>query len=173
LPWKADDLRSAVAQSRDEEFYNYYLQSDLQDELVPTVEDLGFRWPPYSCAISEIRWDGYFDSVSASSGPDGLTLVEYELDQVVGFTADFPEGVEPEPDWEVSEADVFRRVHVTGEVRMIVRIAVLLGDEAGFSVDQLSWRRADGAGPGASTYRPEHDPNQLSLLDSANDPSAD
>lgn len=173
LPWKAEDLRSAVAKSRDEAFYNYYLQSDLQDELVPTAEELGFRWPPYSCAILEVRWDGHFDSVNASSGPDGLTLVEYELDQVVGFTADFPEGVEPEPDWEVSDADVFRRVHVTGEVRMIVRIAVLFGEEAGFSVDQLSWRRADGTGPGAPTYRPENDPSQLSLLASASDPSAD
>lgn len=38
LPWKSEDLASAVERSRDDEFYNFYLQSDLRDELVPSVE---------------------------------------------------------------------------------------------------------------------------------------
>lgn len=169
LPWSVDDLRSAVAKSRDETFYTYYLQSDLQDQLMPKVETLGFRWPPYSCTISEVRWGGGFDSVKSSSGPEDLTLVEYELDQVVQFTADFPQGIELEQAWEVFETYADGRVLVTGEVPMIVRIAVLFGDEWGFSVDQLSWQRADGTGSGSPAYHPIQDPNQLSLLDTVND----
>ena len=55
------------------------------------------------------------------------------------------------------------RVRVEGEVDMVVRVAVLFGDEFGFSVDELSWRRADDSGPGSPLYW-AHSPNQLSLI---------
>jgi len=165
LPWESEDLAGAVATSRDEAFYNFYLQSDLQDDLVPTVEELGFRWWPDWCSIEEVRWGGKFERVEASAGPDGLTLAEYDLDQFVAFEAEFSEVAEPEPGWEISSHGSYRRLHVTGEIPMIARVAVLFGDAFGLSVDELSWRRADGAGPGFSTYRPELDPDQLSLLD--------
>ena len=72
------------------------------------------------------------------------------------FRGDSEEG------WEVLEPDTFHRVHVRGETRFVVRLAVLFGNDFGFSVEQLSWRRRDGRGPGVSLTRP--DPNQLSLL---------
>jgi hypothetical protein len=59
-------------------------------------------------------------------------------------------------------------VRVEGEVDMIVRVAVLFGDEFGFSVDELSWRRTDRSGPGAPPYW-AHDPDQPSLLDNGKD----
>lgn len=48
---------------------------------------------------------------------------------------------------------------------MILRVAVLFGDEFGFTVDALSWRRADGSGPGMPVEmdQPVTDPDQLSL----------
>ena len=162
MPWESGDLAAAVERGRDDEFYNFYLQSDLQDDLVPGVEDMGFRRSPELFEITEVRWDGGFDSVGSSASPDGVVLTEYDIDQVVDFRADFPEGTELEEGWEVLEPDTFHRVHVRGETRFVVRLAVLFGNDFGFSVEQLSWRRRDGRGPGVSLTRP--DPNQLSLL---------
>ncbi|WP_192827624.1 hypothetical protein [Mycolicibacterium aromaticivorans] len=43
-------------------------------------------------------------------------------------------------------------MRVEAEVDMIVRVAVLFGDEFGFSIDELSRRRTDRSGPGTPIY---------------------
>src|SRR5262249_54391515 len=48
LPWTSDSLAAAVARGRDEEFYQFLLQSDLQQYLIPEPKDLGFSQSPYS-----------------------------------------------------------------------------------------------------------------------------
>jgi hypothetical protein len=165
LPWNVESLADGVASSRDSEFYDYVLQSDLQTDLSPSVEELGLQWPPYALDIVDVEWGGGFVRADATHGPGALALVHYDLDQVVTFDAEFPEGVEPEPGWEISETNAFRRVQVNGEIRMIVRLVVLFGGDFRFSVDEVSWRRADRSGPGFSIHHHEPDPNQLSLLD--------
>lgn len=164
LPWQADSLASAAAQSRNDAFYHYFLHADFGTYLVPEVEDLGFRWSPYRCEITESDWGGSFIAVDSRTGPDGYTLVEYDVDQVVTFEAEFPEGIEPEPGWDVSEPDLLRRVQVIGQLEMVVRIAVLFGGEFGFSVEELSWRTRGHTGRGASVIDGAYDPNQPSLL---------
>lgn len=167
LPWKSvPDLAAAVNVSRASEFYDWYLKSDFQDDLEPTVEELGFGVSPYKFEIVEVEWDGELVPVEgAHTDDDGLTLVEYELGQSVAFTAEFPEGIESDPNWQVSAADLSRRVEVEGTVNMQLRVAVLYGGDFGFSVEQLSWRRADGVGPGAAVYHPDLDPHQGQLFD--------
>lgn len=161
LPWSADSLESALAQSRYDEFFHYFEQSDLDLYLIPEVEDLEFRSSPYSCEIIDSEWTGYFAPVDSRTGPDGLTLVEFDISQLATFDGKFPENAVLEQGWIASKPDLLRRVHIRGTVHLIVRIAVLFGIESGFSVGTVSWRRA---GPGWSTYL-EHDPDQLSLFD--------
>ncbi|ULN44793.1 hypothetical protein MI149_29340 (plasmid) [Mycolicibacterium crocinum] len=59
-------------------------------------------------------------------------------------------------------------MRVEAEVDMIVRVAVLFGDEFGFSIDELSRRRTDRSGPGTPIYWARN-PDQLSLLDTDKD----
>jgi hypothetical protein len=147
-----------------ERFYDYFLQSDLQADLIPRVEDLGFPWAPYTCAIADSEWGGLFSMIETRTGPDGLALVEFDVDQTVSFEALFDRGVPADANWYVEEPDILGRVRVEGDVEMIVRIVVVFGDEFGLNIEDLIWRRADGAGRGApSLLSPAH--NQLSLLD--------
>lgn len=148
LPWSVSDLSAAVSRSRDEAFYDYYLKSDFQENLIPRVRDLGFSRSPYSIEVREVVWDGGFASIDSSKGPDNLTLVEYELGQTVEFQAEFPDDVDTDPGWRVSEPDALRRVRVEGSVDMLLRVAVLFGGEFGFSIDALSWRRRNDTGVG-------------------------
>lgn len=149
LPWTSENLQEAVARGRDEEFYEFLLQSDLTQDLVPEVNVLGFRRHPYSAEITGVQWGGMFTSLGGVRAPDGLIVAEYEIDQLVDFEAELPEGSEIEDGWEASEPDFLGRVTIQGQVRLIVRLAVLFEHEFGLSVDQVSWRRADGSGPGA------------------------
>lgn len=166
LPWKSvQDLKSAVGHSRISEFYDFYLKSDFQDDLEPTVEDLSFSLSPYAFVIEQIDWDGGFQPIEGTADEAGLELIEFELGQDVTFTATFPEGIDVEPGWRVSEPNYFRRVEVEGSIAMILRVAVLFGGDERFSIEELSWRRADGTGSGASVYRPELDVNQTSLFE--------
>lgn len=167
LPWKSvPDLAAAVHVSRASEFYDWYLKSDFQNELEPTVEELGFGTSPYKFEIVEVEWDGEFVPIEgAVTDDDGLTLVEYELGQSVAFRADFPEGIELDPNWQVSTPGLSRLIEVEGTIEMQLRVAVLYGGDFGFSVEQLSWRRADGVGLGAAAYHPELDPQQGQLFD--------
>ena len=152
--------------SRASEFYDWYLKSDFQNELEPTVEELGFGISPYKFEIVEVEWDGEFVPVEgAVTDDDGLTLVEYELGQSVAFRAGFPEGIELDPNWQVSTPGLSRLIEVEGTIEMQLRVAVLYGGDFGFSVEQLSWRRADGVGPGAAVYHPERDPQQGQFFD--------
>lgn len=165
LPWEVSNLPEAVSRSRDAEFLDYYLKSDFQDDLMPSAEDLGFTRSPYSVVVDEVVWDGDFVPVERSAGPDGVTLVEYDLGQIVELWAEFPDGADLDHRWRVSDPDVFQRVRVEGSVDMVLRVAVLFGGEFGFSIEALSWRRRDGVGPGASARASEIDPSQPSLLD--------
>ena len=152
--------------SRASEFYDWYLKSDFQDELEPTVEELGFGISPYKFEIVEVEWDGEFVPVEgAVTDDDGLTLVEYELGQSVAFRADLPEGIELDPHWHVSTPGLSRLIEVEGTIEMQLRVAVLYGGDFGFSIEQLAWRRADGVGPGAAVYHPDRDPRQGQLFD--------
>lgn len=168
VPWEAESLQSAVATARTERFYDYFLQSDFQADFEPQFEDLGFRWPVHEFELVECKWTGLFQAVNTRTSPDGLTLVEYDIGQSVTFQAVVDNGTNVEPAWYVSDPDILNRVRVEGEVDMIVRVAVLFGDEFGFSVDELSWRRADHNGPGSPPYW-AHNPSQLSLLDPGED----
>lgn len=164
LPWTSTSLKDAVAYGRDQEFYEFYLQSDLQSDLIPEAQDLGLRRAPYSFEITDIRWGGLFAPLGAVRSPDGLILTEYELDQDVDFEAELPEGTEVEDGWEVSKPNYLGHINVRGQVQMIVRLAVLFDDDYGLSVEELSWRRSDGSGPGAVPFGPI--PGQLPLFES-------
>lgn len=166
MPWDTvPDLATAVRYSRNSEFYNYYVQSDFQSDVFPpSVEELGFSHSPRSIEIDEVEWSGEFTPIDRSAGSrDGLTLIEYELGQYVQFAAEFPGGVDIESGWRSSTPDALGMVRVDGVIEMILRVAVLFGDEEfGLIVEEMSWRRADGRGLG----RPLHhdDPNQTSLF---------
>jgi hypothetical protein len=164
VPWQVDDLRSAIAQGRDEQFWEHFVYSDFQSDIYPDIDDLGFKWTPYHCEIIDVEWGGLFEVIRRSDAPDGTSLVEYAVDYNVEFEAEFPEAFEPEPGWTIELTKIHRAVRANGSIRLIIRIAVLFGGEFGFSVEQLSWRRADGDGPGFPVYRPELDPNQLSIF---------
>lgn len=167
LPWgSVPDLSAAVQYSRTSEFYGWYLQSDFQDGLAPTVEELGIRAAPYSLEIVDVVWDGDFIPLDGTATDnEGLALVEYDLGQTVAFEAEFPAGIEIAPDWRSSEPDPWGRVRVEGSIEMFLRVAVLYGGEYGFSVDELSWRRRDGSGLGSAARGDEPDPNQPTLFD--------
>ncbi|TGB45478.1 PIN domain-containing protein [Mycolicibacterium peregrinum] len=168
LPWQAESLKSAVATARINRFYDYFVNSDFQAGLEPQFEDLGFGWPVHEFELIECDWTGLLQAVNTRTSPDGLTLVEYDIGQSITFEAVVDNGTDVEPAWYVSDPDILNRVRVEGEVDMIVRLAVLYGDEFGFSVDELSWRRTDRSGLGAPLYW-AHNPDQLSLLDTGKD----
>lgn len=163
VPWEVESLQSAVAISMSERFYEYFLQSDYDSYLEPAIEDLGFSWAPLSCKLIETTWNGSFTTAETRTGPDGLAVVEFDVGQTVTFEAVFDRGVPAEPNWDVDEPDILGHVRVDGTVEMTVRIVVVFGDEFGMSVDEETWRREDGSGPGASVVG--LDPNQLSLLE--------
>lgn len=164
LPWTSGSLEEAVALGHDQQFYEFLLQSGLAEEMVPDATNLGFRRAPYSVEITNVQWGGSFIPLGGVRAPDGLIVTEYEIDQLVDFEAELPEGSEVEDGWETSEPDFSGRIAVRGQVRMVVRLAVLFETEFGLTVDQVSWRRGDGSGPGTAPLQPI--PGQLSLFDS-------
>ncbi len=116
---------------------------------------------PYSVEIIEVDWDGSIENVGSKIGPDGVVLVEYDVGEVIEFEAELAEGTSIEDDWRVLPPTFPGRVTVHGQLRMVVRLGVLFGD-AEWSLDQLSWRRGDGKGPGPLVV--EIDPNQMQLF---------
>jgi hypothetical protein len=90
-------------------------------------------------------------------------LAEYDLNQIVEFQAELSEGSELEENWLASEPDYSGRITVRGQIAMVVRLAVLFDDNFGMSIEQLSWRRRDGSGPGAAPAEPM--PGQLSIFE--------
>lgn len=161
LPSGPGDVREAVALERDKEFTEYYLASDMQEWLIPEAAEIGFSHRPIRFEVEETIWDGDIRKVTTSSPGEGALVAEYDLDQVVEFRALLSEATEVEHDWSV-ESQMADEVLVTGSLRMIVRVAVLFEADLSFSVDVLSWRRADGRPPGPGISEP--DPTQTPLF---------
>ncbi len=169
LPWEGvGNISAAIDQGRQDSFLSYYLQSDFQDDLFPTVEDLGFWRSPVALDVMDVTWEGGIASgrTASVSDSESAVIVEYDLGQRVEFRARFSTYDSIEPQWrELAESDL-GDVVVEAAVDMVVRVAVLFGGEYGFSIEEVAWRRADGTGPGAPLYRPHEDPNQPSLWES-------
>lgn len=156
LPWRAATLQEAVAQARDGDVYDYFLNSDAQSEIEPAIEDIGFDRAPYKFAVTEVEWSGDFNRVGTREGPDGLLLVEYDIGEAVSFEAELPDLARLEEGWEIVRSGGGRQ-EVMGSVHLVARIAVLFDDEFGMTVEDLSWRRADGTGGGAGLSAPDLD----------------
>ena len=165
LPWQSvGDLSTAVAYSRQSEFYDYYVNSDFQSDLVPSAEDLGFSAEPYHFEIVDVGWEGQFTAVDGGNAiGDGLTLVEYDIGQAVEFTAELPAGVELDPNWDVSETDALGRVLVQGVVYVNLRVAVLFGGDH-ITIEELSWHPQYDVVSRIPIHRPDLDPNQPPLF---------
>lgn len=161
-----DGLVDAVTSAQDLQIEDYLLTSDARDDWWPAVTDLGFDRSPYSVS-SDPQWDGDLRRVSTAKAPDGRYMAEYLLGYTVDVTATFNPIDVPDADWAVSQQDALGTIVLEGELSMVLHMIVTFGGEVSFSIDDLEWRRADGAGPGADLYRPEWDPSQLSLLDRA------
>lgn len=148
LPWKSDTLKGVLALARDEDFLDYFLNSDMQGDLVPDTEAMGFDEAPFEFDATEITWAGTTTRVSSRRRDDGATLVEYDIDQEIAFEASLPEKYVAPPSWEKAVAG--GRLFVRGQVGMVVRVAVLFDNEQGMAFESVSWRRSDGtpAGPG-------------------------
>ena len=151
----------AVQESRDEDFSNYYFQSDIQSDLFPSAGDIGFTHRPIKFEAEESEWGGDVRRVSAVSAGAGSIVAEYDINQVVSFRAILPNNAAIEAGWEV-ESSIRDEVTVVGQVDMLVRMGVLFDADMSFVIDDLSWRRADGSAPGPDVA-PE-DPTVVSLF---------
>lgn len=147
LPWTSAGLADAVSRSRDEQFHEWYLQSDFQDGLVPDPGDLGLPAAPYSLDVLSVEWDGGLDRAGERDAGAGVAVVEYDIGQTVEFLAEMPAGTPGEDGWDVRPSHLPGRVMMSGEVSMTVRVGVLF-DTDYWGIDELAWRRADGTGPG-------------------------
>lgn len=158
LPWKLDALDQAVRTSRNAEFEEWFLASDFQSDLEPSMADLGFRQNPVELEIVGVEWDGLLDWVGDKHAEDGLVLVEYDIGQSVEFLASFAEGTDVSALGEPVAGKWVGTVGVTGTVEMVVRVGVVF-DADYWGVEELAWRRADGVGPGAALPVSRQDPN--------------
>jgi hypothetical protein len=140
-------LIDAVQEARDQEFADYYFQSDMQTELFPSAADIGFSHGPIKFEPDECEWGGGFSKVSAVSVGEGSIVAEYDVDQVVSFLATLPDNARIEPGWEV-KSRIGDEITVRGRTEMVVRLGVLFDADMSFVIDELSWRRADGTSPG-------------------------
>lgn len=157
----ASSLIEAVQVERDQEFTDYYFQSDLQTEIFPSAADVGLSHRPISFEVEESTWGGDIRKVSAVSAGEGSIVAEYDIDEVVTFRAILPETATIEPGWEV-ESRIGDEITVLGQIDMVVRMGVLFDPDMSFAIDELSWRRADGGPPGLDPdYR---DPSSVPLF---------
>lgn len=156
VPWGAESLGEAVALARDEAFISYFLASDMQDELSPSAEAVGFDSAPYFFQVSEIEWDGNCDRVSTQPAGDGASIAEYDVGEIVEFIAELSDRSRVEPGWDTERASTAGRVIVRGRVDLVLRVAVFFENDSTFAFDDLSWRRADGLppGPGVNAAKP-------------------
>lgn len=144
---KEQTLVGAVQIERDQEFADFYLQSDIQSEIDPDAADIGFVTRPIRFEVEAVEWGGDIRRVSTSSAGEGTFVSEYDVDQVVTFEATFREPLEIEPDWEI-RSQIGDEITVAGEVEMVARLAVLFDSNLTFAIEELSWRRSDGTPPG-------------------------
>jgi hypothetical protein len=161
VPWKVTKLDEAVEISRDAEFGEWLMTSDFLYEIEPLAEDLGFSRSPYKLVIDDVEWAGSTVHLGSKVSPGGATLVEYDITEDVHFEAELAEGTSLDDEWEILPGSFPGRLRVGGTISMIARVGVLY-DVDGWSIDELSWRRADGGGPGRAPV--EVDPNQLALF---------
>ena len=159
LPWDSKSPDEALARSRAERVLDYLMASDFQEEIWPEIEDLGFSSRPYKVEIDDVAWGGEFNLTGSRSLGDGLTLAEYEIDESVEFTAEFPLGTPIDMSWETEEN--LGRLVATGMIEFVVRLAVSHDQDLGFSIESLGWRAKDGKGRGLA---PLSDPAIESLF---------
>jgi hypothetical protein len=100
LPWRAENLASALALARDEEFAHFFLESDAEDLLYPEPEVIGFDQPPYRYDVTDVEWSGSFERVGTRRGADGVSVAEYDVTERVRFEASLPATALIDPDWE-------------------------------------------------------------------------
>jgi hypothetical protein len=162
LPWDTGDMSTALVDAQDREVNEFLMTSDIQGDLQPTVPDLGFEQSPYNVII-DAEWDGSLLRARTTVGPDGLAVVEYDLNEVVEVEASFPSIYKPDVPWLAVRSDPPGYVIMQGALRMVLRVAVMFGGDVPFSIDEVGWRRADGMARGADVYRPEWNPGQLRL----------
>lgn len=162
LPWAAADIRSAISLARDQDFFDYFVQSDIQDDFVPDATDIGFDRAPFRFDIESVEWDGGSVSLGSRIGPDGVVLSEYDFDELVTFEAELPDHCRLEDGWTIIDSSR-GAVTVAGEVKLTLRLAVLFDEGLTFSVEQLSWRRRDGLPGGPSVLEP--DPTSIPLFE--------
>lgn len=153
LPFQTEGLHDAVDVSRDREFEQWYLQSDFQSDLEPTVASLGLPGLPVAVEVDSCEWDGLLGRAGVRQAADGLLVVEYDIGQTVEFVATYPETDDVANLGDVLPGRRFGCVDVRGEVEMIVRVGVMY-DTDYWGVEDLSWRRADGRGPGVEPPPP-------------------
>lgn len=156
LPWGAETIAEAVILARDEAFVTYFLESDLQDELSPDAEAVGFDTAPYFFRVAEVDWDGSCDRVSTRPVSDGASIAEYDIGEIVEFVAEVSDRSRIEPGWDTERASSAGRLVVKGRVNLVLRVGVFFENDSTFSFEDLSWRRADGVppGPGVDAAKP-------------------
>ncbi len=146
LPWQSASPNEALEKSRAERFLDYFMASDIQSEIWPEIEDLGFQSRPYKVDIEEAEWGGEFELIDSKNLGNGLTLAEYEINESVEFVAEFPLGAHLDDSWETYE-DLGRLI-TSGTLEFAVRVAVSYDEDLGFSIESLGWRGKDGRGQG-------------------------
>jgi hypothetical protein len=151
----------AVQTARDQDFADYYFQSDIQTELFPSAADIGFSRRPIKFEPNESEWGGDIRKVSAVAVGEGSIVAEYDIDQIVSFRAVLPDDAVVEPGWEI-ESQMGDEIEILGRIDMVVRMVVLFDPDTAFAIDEVSWRRADGAPPGLdANYQ---DPSSVPLF---------
>jgi hypothetical protein len=158
---EGESLLSAVQEARDEQFAEYYFQSDMQNDLYPSGADIGFSHRPIRFEVDASEWGGGIRKIFAAPVGEGSIVAEYDIDQLVNFRATLPEEATMQPSWEI-ESHVGDETSVVGCVNMVVRLAVLFEANGSFAIDELSWRRADGGPPGFDVAQP--DPSNVPLF---------
>lgn len=156
LPWENVSTNDALLKARDDTFRSYFLKSDFQDQIAPDAEAIGFDRAPYHFEIDDIQWNGGLDRVSVRRTEDGVNFIQYDIGEVVEFTALLPDGSRLEPHWKASPAPYPAQILVHGSVDLTLRVGVLFEAGTSFAFDDFSWRRTDGTGSGASVQA--HDP---------------
>lgn len=149
LPWQSVSTNDALLNARDDVFRSYFLESDFQEQLAPDAEAIGFDRAPYHFETDDVQWSGALDRVSVRRTDEGATFIEYEIGEIVDFTALLPEGSRLEPHWEISSAPYPAQIRVQGSAEITLRVGVLFEADTSFTFDDLSWHRADGRGNGA------------------------
>lgn len=154
LPSGAGLVSEVVATERDQEFADYYFESDMQEWLAPDAVAIGFSHRPLQFEVEESVWGGDIRKVSTALPGGNAIVAEYDIDQDVEFRAVLPETAVVEPTWDV-ESHVGGDLLIRGRLKMVVRVRVLFDSDLSFTVDELEWKRSDGHAPGPGLAEPD------------------